>query len=126
MYSHLILYVMNQEKSTSFYEKVLDSKPVLNVPGMTEFELNSGCKLGLMPYSGVQKLLGVESVLPEEACKNPNSELYIVVDDPIEYHCRSLNNGGEELSAVQKRDWGHLAGYSRDIDGHIIVFAKPY
>ena len=103
---------MNQEKSSKFYEKVLGTKPVLNVPGMTEFELNSECKLGLMPYSGIHNLLGVESTLPDQACKNPNSELYIVVDDPIEYHKRSLNNGGEELSGVQKRDWDHLAGYS--------------
>jgi len=34
-----ILFVKDQEKSTSFYKSVLDLEPVLNVPGMTEFEL---------------------------------------------------------------------------------------
>ena len=58
MKSHFILYVANQEKSTRFYEIVFAQKPTLNVPGMTEFELNEGSVLGLMPSQGIKKLLG--------------------------------------------------------------------
>ncbi len=39
MKANFILYVADQEKSTEFYSRVLNQKPQLNVPGMTEFEI---------------------------------------------------------------------------------------
>ncbi|BCL71910.1 hypothetical protein TUMSATVNIG1_38770 [Vibrio nigripulchritudo] len=125
MISHFIFYVLDQEASTRFYERVLLSSPVLNVPGMTEFQLDQGAKLGLMPYEGISRLLGPHLTSSDQACGNPNSELYLIVDDPFEYHQRSIEHGAKELSPVQERDWGALVGYSRDIDGHILAFAKP-
>lgn len=106
MISHFIFYVLDQEASTRFYERVLLSSPVLNVPGMTEFQLDRGSKLGLMPYEGINRLLGSHLTSPDQACGNPNSELYLIVDDPFEYHQRSLKHGATELSPVQERDWG--------------------
>lgn len=35
-----ILFVADQTRSTEFYRKLLDKEPVLEVPGMTEFELS--------------------------------------------------------------------------------------
>lgn len=55
---HFILYVENQEESTRFYRSVLDLEPVLEVAGMTEFQLNESSVLGLMPETGIKKLLG--------------------------------------------------------------------
>lgn len=49
MKCNFILYVRDQEASTGFYIAVLAMEPILNVPGMTEFELSSDCVLGLMP-----------------------------------------------------------------------------
>ncbi|POB85739.1 VOC family protein [Vibrio vulnificus] len=123
MNSHYILYVSNQEQSSRFYENVLGIKPVLEVPGMTEFQLSNQCKLGLMPYVGIRKLLGEDISCPVSASKNPNSELYLLVDNPTEYHQRSLDNGAVELSGVRMMDWGHVVGYSKDLDGHILAFA---
>jgi len=40
-----ILDVSNQKKSAFFYEKLLQQKPILNVPGMTEFLLSETTKL---------------------------------------------------------------------------------
>ena len=122
--AHFIFYVSNQEKSTRFYELVLDRKPALNVPGMTEFLLNDGSVLGLMPTHGIKKLLGEKLPDPESAAQIPRAELYLVVDNPGEYHQRALQAGAAELSDLQKRDWGDEAAYSMDLDGHVIVFAK--
>ncbi len=52
-----ILYVADQKKSTAFYSFVLNLKPSLDVPGMTEFMLGTNCKLGLMPENGIAKIL---------------------------------------------------------------------
>ncbi len=121
--AYFILYVANQEKSCKFYEEVLGLKPRLNVPGMTEFKLNNGSILGLMPERGIKKLLGDSIESPSEANGIPRSELYLIVDHPKEYHLRALNSGARELSAFEERSWGHSAAYSSDLDGHVLVFA---
>lgn len=91
---------------------------------MTEFKLNEGSVLGLMPAQGIKKLLGEKLPNPEKAGKIPRAELYLIVDNPEEYHKRALKAGAVELSDLQKRDWGDVAAYSMDLDGHVIVFAK--
>ncbi|MEK6579499.1 MAG: Rid family hydrolase, partial [Bdellovibrionota bacterium] len=124
MKTHLILYVSDQARSTQFYSAVLGFAPCLNVSGMTEFKLNDGCKLGLMPESGIKKLLGEKLPNPTLGWGIPRAEIYIHVDDPALFQKRAIENGANELSPVDKRNWGDLAGYSLDPDGHMIVFAK--
>ena len=124
MRAHFILYVSDQIRSTAFYAKVLNMAPSLNVPGMTEFALNSGAILGLMPEAGIQRLLG--PALPDMTpCHGiPRAEIYLVSNDARQFHVRALAAGARELSPVAPRDWGHLVGYSLDPDSHVIAFAQ--
>ena len=62
---HLILYVRDQRAAASFWRTVLDRPPVLDVPGMTEFDLGTRVVLGLMPEAGIKSLPG--SSLPDPA-----------------------------------------------------------
>ena len=124
IHAHIILYVADQETSTKFYENVLAMRPTLHVPGMTEFRLNNGAVLGLMPVEGIRKLLGDKLPDPAKAAGIPRSEVYLLVDDPVRYHKRALSHGATELSALSPRNWGHEAAYSSDPDGHVLAFAK--
>ena len=54
-----ILYVSDQQVSRDFYAAVLGQEPILDVPGMTEFNLPDGSTLGLMPEAGIQKPKGM-------------------------------------------------------------------
>jgi len=119
-----ILYVADQKRCTDFYRQVLDMEPSLYVPGMTEFALGEGRTLGLMPEKGIKNLLGPELPDPEAAHGVPRSEVYLLVDDPDIFHHRALGCGARELSPLSVRDWGHMAAYSLDPDGHVLVFAK--
>ncbi len=121
---HIILYVKDQKQSTSFYSRVLNLDPTLNVPGMTEFKINEGCVLGLMPEKGIKRLLGDVLPDPEKASGIPRAEVYLRVENPGQYHDRALKNGAKELSPLQRRDWGDNAAYSIDHDGHVLAFAK--
>ena len=121
---HFILYVKDQEQSKKFYSAVLNQEPTLHVPGMTEFELSDGCVLGLMPELGIKRLLGEHLPDPELARGIPRAELYLRVDNPIVYHERAIKMGAKELSGLETRDWGDIAAYSIDQDGHVIAFAK--
>ena len=121
--AHLILFVADQAASSRFYAATLKVVPSLDVPGMTELPLSDGAVLGLMPQTGIRRLLGGR--LPAPAPRGaPVAELYLVVDEPAAYHARALAAGGTELSALLGRDWGHEVAYSLDPDGHIVAFAR--
>jgi len=119
--AHLIFFVRDQAESARFYSSVLGREPTLNVPGMTEFALVDGAVLGLMPSSGIRRLLPITD--PESARGVPRAELYLVVDDAAAAHTRALGAGARSLSEPAHRDWGDRAGYVQDPDGHIIAFA---
>lgn len=120
---HFILYVRDQAKSAAFYETVLGIPPRLNVPGMTEFLVDEGVVLGLMPEAGIKRLLGHALPDPATGAGTPRCEVYLVVADAVAHHARALRAGAVELSPVSLRGWGHDVGYSLDPDGHVLAFA---
>jgi catechol 2,3-dioxygenase-like lactoylglutathione lyase family enzyme len=122
--AHLILYVRDQAQSTAFYAAVLGARPVLDVPGMTEFDLATGCVLGLMPEPSATRLLGSSADPMRANDRAARTEVYLLVDDPLAYHARALDAGAREVSPVVARDWGHDAGYSIDADGNVLAFAR--
>jgi len=122
--THFILYVKDQVRSTDFYSQILGYPPSLNVPGMTEFTVSEDCILGLMPETGIKRLLGEKLPDPAQTTGIPRSEIYLLVHQPLEYHQRALKAGAVELSGFENRDWGHRVAYSLDPDGHALAFAE--
>ena len=118
-----ILYVADQHRSRDFYSAVLQKQPTLDVPGMTEFDLAEGLKLGLMPENGIAKILADKTPHPGSGNGIPRCELYILAGAAEESHHRALAAGAKEISPVSDRDWGDRVGYVADPDGHIIAFA---
>lgn len=119
-----ILYVDDQTRSKEFYTKFLQTPPMLDVPGITEFLLAPYCKLGIMPNSGIQKILN--NVTPNPATGNgiPRCEIYLHLNEPAKCMKRGLQNGAKLVSEFQIRDWGDTVGYLSDPDGHIIAIAE--
>ena len=124
MKAYFILYVSDQERSTSFYSSVLGTPPSLHVSGMTEFKLSDSAVLGLMPETGIIRLLGKAITHPSLAHGVPRSELYLVVENPMAFHERAIASGARELSPLSLRDWGPSVAYSLDPDGHVLAFAS--
>jgi len=120
----IILYVADQEESAQFYKVVLGTEPCLHVPGMTEFQLTDGCRLGLMPEASIKKLMGNKFPDPSKASGIPRAELYLSVENAQLYHDRAIANGAIELSGLQKRPWGGSVAYSIDPDGHVLAFCE--
>lgn len=121
--AHFIFYVKDQLKSKIFYEAVLQKSPCLDVPGMTEFQITKDSILGLMPEKGIKLLLGNTISDPELSNGISRSELYLSVENPEAYHNRALEYGAKELSPLEARNWGDLAAYCMDPDGHVLAFA---
>lgn len=120
----IILYVADQQKSKDFYSIVLQKKPSLDVQGMTEFTLTENLKLGLMPETGIEKILMDKTPSPASGNGIPRCELYIVLEDIKSIFEIAIEAGAKEISAIEDRDWGDSVGYLSDFDGHIIAFAK--
>ena len=117
-----ILYVSDQATSAAFYSALFERSPRLNVPGMTEFVLPHGGRLGLMPEAGIQRLLQLESGTGSRA------ELYLrskTVSEAAATLARAHQHGATAISPLKKRDWGELVGYCLDPDGHVIGVAAP-
>lgn len=119
----LILYVEDQERSAAFYRELLGHRPVLDVPGMTEFMLGDGCKLGLMPSDGIARIISGPLPHPSGAMGIPRCELYLIVDDMDDAMRCADRAGARPVSAVALRDWGHRVAYYADPDGHVIALA---
>lgn len=124
MKSQFILYVSNQEESKNFYTFLLNLQPSLHVLGMTEFELSSTTKLGLMPENGIVKILGNTTSHPALGNGIPRCELYLRVKNAQHYIDRGIKKGAKLISVLQQRDWGDVVGYILDVDGHVIAFAE--
>jgi predicted enzyme related to lactoylglutathione lyase len=118
-----ILYVEDQEISTRFYQDLFRREADLNVPGMTEFHLSDQCRIGLMPGKGIAKILAEKTPHPDSGKGIPRCELYLVVDDiQLEYE-NAIKSGAKLISPIMARNWGDIACYFSDPDGHIIAFA---
>ncbi|PWG82021.1 VOC family protein [Pararcticibacter amylolyticus] len=119
-----ILYVADQERSTEFYRQLFQQDPVLNVPGMTEFEPIPGCKLGLMPERGIAKIIGGKTPDPASGSGIPRCEIYLLVEDIQPYYERAQALSAVRVSDIGERNWGHRVCYFADADGHILAFAE--
>ena len=125
MICHFILYVRDQEISTRFYERVLGQAPTLNVPGMTEFQISENSVLGLMPEKSIKRLLGETIQDPETTNGIARAELYLRVAQPQDFMDRATKSEARVLSGLAPRNWGDMAGYVADPDGHVLAFARP-
>lgn len=119
-----ILYVESQERSKIFYKAVLGKEPRLDVPGMTEFMLTDHAVLGLMPETGIARILAEHTPHPSTGNGIPRNEVYLYVNDPENYYNRALKAGGKAISEFQERNWGDSVAYCADPDGHILAFSR--
>lgn len=123
MASEFILYVADQGRSTAFYSRLLGRASVLDVPGMTEFELGPGAKLGLMPEQGIARIISGPLPHPAQGQGVPRCELYLVVADLEAAVQRALDAGALPVDPASDRDWGHRVAYFADPDAHVVALA---
>ncbi|HSI90638.1 MAG TPA: VOC family protein [Adhaeribacter sp.] len=119
-----ILYCADQARSRDFYKQVFQKEPVLDVPGMTEFQLAPNLKLGLMPETGIARILADKTPHPSSGNGIPRCEIYLYVEDLEGFYNRALKAGAKEISEIADRNWGDRVGYLADPDGHVVAVAR--
>jgi lactoylglutathione lyase len=124
LHTEFILYVADQQASKEFYSLLLDLEPVLDVPGMTEFQLTTSVKLGLMPSDGIAKIIQDTLPHPKMADGIPRCELYLTTDQIYQFIERAEKLNAKIVSPLEDRTWGERVVYFADPDGHLIAFAE--
>ena len=119
-----IIYVDNLEKSKLFYELLFSIKPIIDEPGMSEFELPDGSIIGIMPNSSLEKFFGKEFEQQKNRKALPQTEFYFLVEDALSLHNRAIQLGATEIREFSEMDWGDKVAYSINHDGHIFGFAE--
>jgi predicted enzyme related to lactoylglutathione lyase len=119
-----LLYVKDQGASRDFYSAFFGSLPTLDVPGMTEFELLPKVRVGMMPESGISKLITPPLPAPSTASGVPRCELYLRVSNAQAWVERGLAAGATLVRATARMDWGEVVTYLADGDGHVIAVAE--
>jgi uncharacterized glyoxalase superfamily protein PhnB len=122
--AHIILFVGDQEVSCRFYEHLLRRKADLHVPGMSEFHLSENLTLGLMPAANMNSILDEKLPDPALAQGVPRCELYLYVKDVKKEYEHALSTGARMISPLMERNWGDMACYFSDPDGHLVAFAQ--
>jgi uncharacterized protein len=118
--AEFIIYVADQARATAFYRHVLAADPVLDVPGMTKFDLG-GAMLGLMPAADMEDLLAGQI----RGGTGQRCELYLRRADASAALVRAAAVGGTLLDGLRDRSWGERVGYALDPDGHVVALAVP-
>ncbi len=119
-----IIYVENQEKTKMFFQLLLNKHPMLDVPGITEFELLDGSILGIMPDTRLGKLFSDRFEKKDKKKSLPHIEFYFISNNADTLHKRALELGATEIREFSNMDWGHRVAYSINHDGHIFAFAE--
>lgn len=123
MQVEFILYVQDQQGSRDLYRALLDKEPILDVPGMTEFDLQ-GCKLGLMPNAGIARIISPTLPDPASGSGIPRCELYLLSEDAQAILGRAERLGFRLVAPFSDREWGHRVAYIADPDGHVVALAS--
>ncbi|MGB7980018.1 MAG: VOC family protein [Candidatus Nanopelagicales bacterium] len=115
--NEVILYVADQRRAAKFYAALLGLEPSLDVPGMTEFDLD-GLTLGLMSGRDMTELVPDIVIGTGQRC-----ELYLRRRDATDVLERVTPAGGHILAPVARRPWGENVGHALDPDGHVLALA---
>ena len=118
-----ILFVADPKRSKEFYAILLERIPVLDVPGMIEFDLG-GAKLGLMGNDNIGRIICPPLPHPADAVGIPRRELYLEVDDLDAAIANATKANANIVDPAADRNWGHRVAYFADPDGHVVALAK--
>ena len=119
-----ILAVTDVARASRFYQGAFGWPKAVEVPVYVEFSLPGGMRLGLYERRAFARNTGCMPAPIGEGEIGP-TELYFHVDDVAAASSCLLRAGARVLSPMAARDWGDEAAYFADLDGNVVVVARP-
>lgn len=119
-----ILAVKDPALAAGFYMDAFGWEKLVETPVYHELVIPGGMRLGLYERKGFGKNTGQAPHEIPDAGLAP-TELYLYPDDLHAAVERLRELGARELSPLALRDWGDEAAYFADVDGNVVVVARP-
>jgi catechol 2,3-dioxygenase-like lactoylglutathione lyase family enzyme len=120
----VILAVGDLARAVRFYQDAFGWPQQIAAAVYAEFALPGGQRLGLYERAAFARNTGeLSAALPPG--RLTSTELYFLSDDPDEASARLIAAGARRLSALLPREWGDEAAYFADLDGNVLVMARP-
>lgn len=120
----VILAVEDLPRALDFYRRAFDWEQIVDVPVYAEFKLPAGMRLGLYRRGSFGVNTGRVPVATPAGELAP-TELYFYPGDLMAAIQRLEAAGARPLSQLARRDWGDEAAYFADLDGNVLVVARP-
>lgn len=120
----IILAVSDLERAVAFYQAVFGWSRTADTPVYVEFVMSNGQRLGLYQREAFARNTGQ---LPPTVSLGAitATEVYLHTDDLLALIARLEASDARCLSALSRRDWGDVAAYFADLDGNVLVVARP-
>ena len=119
-----ILAVSDLAASAAFYQQAFGWPRRVDAPVFVELELPDGRGLGLYQREAFGHNSGqVPDPVPEGAIAG--TEIYLHCQQLEAVMARLQAAGARQLSARAPRPWGDEAAYYADLDGNVLVVARP-
>ena len=120
-----ILAVTDLAAATKFYVQGLGLEQVVAAPVYSELVDPSGQRLGL--YQRESFVLNTSAPVqgPPSTGTTTATELYFHCVDPAKAAAKLMVVGALLLSPLAARPWGDEAVYLQDLEGNVVVLARP-
>ena len=119
-----ILAVEDLSRAVDFYRTAFGWATKVETPVYVELDMGDGRGLGLYQRDGYARNTG-RPAQPVGDGAVGGVELYFHCDDLDGRIAALLAAGATELSPRTPRDWGDEAAYYMDLDGNVLVVARP-
>jgi catechol 2,3-dioxygenase-like lactoylglutathione lyase family enzyme len=121
----VILAVQDVGRSRDFYARALGWEVHVDEPVYAELQDSDGMRLGLYDRAAytVNTEAPVHASVPAGAVAS--TELYFLSEDLHTSIARLQAAGARLLTDVASRSWGDEAAYLADLDGNVVVVARP-
>jgi predicted enzyme related to lactoylglutathione lyase len=120
----IILAVTDLPRAVAFYQAAFGWSRSADTPVYVEFQMTNGQRLGLYQREAFTRNTNQppHQVPPGTITA---TEVYFHTDDPPGLIARLAAAGARCLSALAPRDWGDEAAYFTDLEGNVLVIARP-
>lgn len=118
----MILAVRDLAAMAAFYQAVLGWRQVVDVPVYIELAADDGMRLGLYAEDHFALNVGIR---PSATAGLTRTELYLHCGQLAAAIERARAAGARQLSPLGPRSWGDEAAYFSDLEGNVVVLARP-
>lgn len=125
-FGYTILYVTDVDATLTFYERAFGLARRFVDDEKNYGELETGdTRLAFAACDFVRTLMPVDFAVPRPGGTAPPIELGMVTDDVEGAYRQAIAAGAVEVKPPQKKPWGQIVGYVRDLNGFLVEICSP-